>query len=263
MAKLGRKQILAGDDKYYSKVVGKALDLLEILKKSRAPIPLGDLTREIGLAKSSVFRILYTLEAAGYVDKDVAGHYQLSPDIRPLVPTYFVQDVLESAVPGIQQLQREFPETISLGVLFDNHIEVVSVAESPQRIRMGNTVGRIIPPHASSLGKVLTAHQDDTDRDRILRSYGLHAFTPKTVTDEVELRAELETVKTVGFATDAEENTLGGCCLGAPIRRNNEVVAAISVSMPSARFPSGEGRDALARATITAADTIAAAFSEL
>ena len=139
------KRMRPVDDKYFSKVVGKALEVLELIKTSAKPLSLNEATQHIGMAKSSVFRILHTLEIAGYITKDESGHYFLSSEVRPWISRFFVDELVEVATPRMWELCRRFSETVSMGVLFDNHIEVVAVVESPKLIRMGNTVGRIIP----------------------------------------------------------------------------------------------------------------------
>ncbi|MGH9341086.1 MAG: IclR family transcriptional regulator [Acidobacteriota bacterium] len=234
----GGKRTRRKENKYFSKVVGKALDILEILKRSGTPLSLNELTREVGLTKSSVFRILHTLDVAGYLDRNEAGQYMLSSDVRPLVPAYLQRKLIEAAVPRMKELNRRFSETVSLAILFTNHIEVAAVEESPRLMRMGNTVGRIIPPHASSLGKAITAYQPEQRREKLLRSYGLHVFTERTVTDEVELKRELEKVRAEGYSTDQEESTREGCCFGVPILGEaDHAIGAISISMPKTRVP--------------------------
>jgi len=127
-----------------------------------------------------------------------------------------------------------------MGVLFDNHIEVVAVVESPKLIRMGNTVGRIIPPHASSIGKSIAAFQTETRTEELLRSYGLTRFTSKTITDEIELKAEFEKIRKKGVSFDREETTEMGTCVGVPIRIGDQVLASMSLSIPNSRMPKGE-----------------------
>ena len=137
----------------------------------------------------------------------------------------------------MRALSREFGETITLAMHFDNRIEVVATLDSPHLIRMANTVGRILPPHASSLGKAITAHLPDDVVERLRRSYGTHRFTEYTITDEVALKQEYERVRTQGYWTDAEESVLEGCCFGAPIiGPDGVVIAAISLSMPKMRL---------------------------
>lgn len=223
-------------DPYFSQVVGKALDVLDALKRSPVPLSLNDVALKIRGAKTSVFRILRTLEVAGYVEKDEAGRYQLSAEVRALLPGPFLNKLIRTGLPKLKELTREFHETASLAVLFDNHIEVVAVVESPHVIRMGNIVGRIIPPHASSLGKSIVAFQPEERREKLLRTYGLHRFTANTITDQMQLKREYEQVRARGFSADMEENTPDGCCFGAPIlREDGNAIAAVSVSMPKSR----------------------------
>jgi DNA-binding IclR family transcriptional regulator len=224
------------DDKYFSKVIGKALDVIDILRASAQPLTLNELTMQIQLAKSSVFRILHTLEVSGYIERDAAGRYLVAPELRTTGPRQ-LRGVLADAAAGVlKDLSREFRETVSLAMRFENRIEVIATLESPHLIRMGNTVGRIVPPYASSLGKAVTAFQPEDIRERLVRSYGIHAFTERTLTDEVELKREFERVRSRGYSTDIEESVLDGCCFGVPIldARGN-AIAALSISAPKTR----------------------------
>lgn len=226
------------DEKYFSKLIGKALNLLAILRVAPQPLSLNEVTLRIGVAKSSVFRILYTLEVSGYVERDAAGRYALAHDLQTWGRGQWLSTLLKTADPLLRELNREFRETVSLAARFQNRIEVIALIESPQLIRMGNTVGRILPPHASSLGKAITAWQSEEVRERLLRSYGVHRFTSHTITDEVELKKEYERTRERGYSTDQEESVLEGCCFGAPVIGPDEAVwAAISMSLPKMRLP--------------------------
>ena len=243
--------------KYFSKVIGKALDTLDAVRSSSEPLTLNELTARVGLAKSSLFRILFTLEAAKYLERDAEGRYRLPQAFRPGASNGSGA-LVQAALPHMRELSREFRETISLAMRFDNHIEVVATIESPQLIRMGNTVGRILPPHASSLGKAITAFQPEELREPLIRSYGLHRFTAHTIVDELELRRELDAVRTRGYSTDVEESALEGHCFGAPIRSGGRVTSAISLSMPKMRIRDDDHRERLVAAVLRAAAAISA-----
>jgi IclR family acetate operon transcriptional repressor len=244
-------------DKYFSKIVGKALDALDLVRAAPEPLSLNELTLRIGLAKTSLFRILHTLEAAGYLEREPDGRYVAPAGLRPLASGSLQEAILDAAAVPMKELNREFRETVSLAMRFENHIEVIATIESPQLIRMGNTVGRILPPHASSLGKAITAFQPEDRRDSLLRSYGLHPFTAHTIVDERDLKLELERVRAQGFSLDAEESALGGSCFGAPVRGADEsVVGAISLSMPKMRLSSEKHREAVIAAIRRAAEEI-------
>jgi DNA-binding IclR family transcriptional regulator len=224
-------------DKYFSKVIGKALDIIAILRSSAQPLSLNELTLQLELAKSSVFRILHTLEVSGYIVRDAAGRYTVAADLQAWAPGQLRTALVDAASPALKELSREFRETVSLAMRFENRVEVIATLESPHLIRMGNTVGRIVPPYASSLGKAVAAFQPEEVRDRLVRSYGIHRFTEHTVTDEVELKREFELVRSRGYSTDEEESVLEGCCFGTPILdAYGDAIAAISVSSPKMRM---------------------------
>lgn len=255
-------------DKYFSKVIGKALDLIAILRSSAQPLSLHDLTVRLELTKSSVFRMLHTLEVSSYIDRDSAGRYTVAPDLRAWAPGRLRTALVEATTPALRELSREFRETVSLAMHFENRVEVVATLESPHLIRMGNTVGRIVPPHASSLGKAIAAFQPEEVRDRLIRSYGIHRFTEHTITDEVELKKEFERVRARGYSTDAEESVLEGFCFGVPILGvDGHAVAAISVSSPKMRMRDEPLQKrlvaALRRAAERASETLAPAAARL
>lgn len=244
-------------DRYFSRAVGKALDVLEYLKRKDQPLSLHELTLRLGGAKTSVFRLLRTLETAGYVSRNQLGLYSLSGDARALVPSQFASRLVSAAGPRIREIVREFRETTSVACLFSNHIEVVAVVESPQMIRMGNTVGRIIPPHASSLGKAITAFQTEDRREQLLRSYGIYRYTEHTITDEQALRVEFERIRSQGYSFEREESHLQGCCFGMPVFLEDEsAIAAISISMPVMRLEGDEQKSRFIAALSQAAQKI-------
>jgi IclR family acetate operon transcriptional repressor len=243
-------------DKYFAKALGKAFRVLEIFKQNKDPLALNEVTKLVGMAKTSVFRIIHTLEVLGYLEKTAGDQYTLSPTISYLGANRSLDKLLGAALPRMKHLGREFRETVSLAFLFKNHIEVVEIVESPQRIHMGNIVGSIIPPHASSLGKSISAGQPEWRRDRLLRTYGIFPLTNHTITDEVRLKEELDLVAAQGYAADLEESAPGGCCFGAPIfSEGDHPIAAISVSTPILRLENQEK-------VISAVRAAAAAISE-
>lgn len=239
-------------ERYFSRAIGNALRVLEIFQRSRRPLTLSEASAEAKLPKSSVFRILRTLEIAGYLQRVEGERFVLTPSASTM-PSQMVSHVVEIARPLMKQLGQEFRETISLAFLFENHIEVVAVIDSVHRVQMGNNVGSLIPPHASSLGKCLTAFQPSERGEKLIRAFSLVRFTPNTIVDEAAFQKELELVRARGYATDLEESTLGGCCVSAPILSNDGfAIAAISISMPKMRFTNQDRLLAAVRETASA-----------
>jgi IclR family acetate operon transcriptional repressor len=227
-------------DPYFSRAVSKALEALDLLSEASEPLTLAQLTAGLSLTKASAFRLLHTLESLNYISKTPSGQYFVAGLHHPHVPR-LVNQMMRVGGDALERLSMEFRETVSLAALFENHIEVVAIVESPQLIRMGNTVGRILPPHASSLGKAITAFQGPEMREKLLRSYGTPILTPRTISDQIALRQEFTLIQQRGYAEDREESTLGGCCFGAPILRSDKVaVGAVSLSMPQMRLTGPE-----------------------
>jgi IclR family acetate operon transcriptional repressor len=226
-----------GRDKYFSRAVSKALEVLEILQTESNALSMNEIAQRLELSKTSAFRLLRTLETTGYVTLDGRGQYKLSPGIHAVAPTQWLGKLLRIAMPHIQTLNLELAETISMAALFENRIEVVAVVESPHDIRMSNVVGHILPPNASSLGKVITAFQPPVQRERLLRSFKIYRFTDKTITDQKDLSKEYESIRSRKFAIDREECAPGGICFSVPIfSGGGQVSAAISLSMPTTRL---------------------------
>ncbi|MGB6197992.1 MAG: IclR family transcriptional regulator [Candidatus Acidiferrales bacterium] len=226
------------EPRYFSRGVGRALEIIELLTRNTGPLGLNEVASRMNMTKSSAFRLLRTLESLDYVAHSSDGRYLILPENRATVPSRIANSLVRVARNVMKRLNMEFQETISLAVLFTNHIEVVEVFESPLLIRMANTVGKIIPPHASSMGKAITALQNDETRNKLLHSYGFLRFTSNTITDELALRENFELIRRQGHAFDAEESTPDGCCFAVPlVIAPYGAIAALSLSMPKSRLP--------------------------
>ena len=230
-----------GHSGYFVRAVGNAIDILEILSERREPVSLARLTELLGRSKSSVFRILCTLEEKGLLERLPRDLFTLPHPGFTLRSNRQMERLKRAAQPFMRDLSRQFRETVSLAFVRENHIEIVEVIHSPQRIRMYNVPGGIIPPHASSLGKCIAAYQAEVVREHLLTTYGFHQFTPNTINDAAVLEEEFQRVREQGYAVDREESTMDGCCFGVPIRTSSdEVRAATSISMPKTRVADEE-----------------------
>lgn len=247
---------------YYSRAVAKAIDTIEFLAREAEPVPLHKLAARLKLTKASMLRILGTLEGKGILMKDADSRYSILSEGRSLVPPSIVRRLEQAAAAPMRDLLHEFRETISLAALFTNHVEVIAVLESPEIIRMGNTPGRILPPHASSLGKAIAAFLDPPAQFNLVNSYGLQPFTPATIVDELALRAEYDAIRRRGYSLDREETVPEGNCFGAPILdEDRHPVGSLSLSIPKARVELRGGEEKVIRAVRRAAEQISRAIS--
>lgn len=250
-----------GGTQYLSRSVSKSLKVLELLQTARSSMSLKEIAKRIQLSKTSTFRLLRTLEAAGCLVPVGSGEYRLAPGIYSVVPTLWLARLLRVATVRMQELNATLRETISLAALFDNRAEVVAVMESPQIIKMSNVVGHILPPNASSLGKVIAAFQTEEQQEKLLRSYGCWRFTERTITDPAQLQEEFRRIRADKFASDREESVPGGICFGVPVFHiAGEVNVALSSSMPKMRVHDQNHEKAIVAALHATADRISAEF---
>jgi len=220
-----------------SRSLAKGLMIVEALASRDGAMALKDVAALIGLGKASTLRLLRTLQGLGYIHRDEHENYYCER-VWPTVKQQMRLTALrQCAMPVLAQLNAELGETVALAFLFDDVIRVVEVIESTHHIRMSNYRGGILQPYASSLGKSITAFQTPELAQRLLYTYGIFALTPNTLTDFRAIQDDLAAVRERGYAWDREETVLGGMCCGAPIQLpGGEVFAALSMSMPKARF---------------------------
>ncbi len=225
-----------GDEGYYLRSIGRALEVLNCFD-GQTPLSLKEISLQMQLPESSLFRILRTLEKHEYLQQYRDGTYQLSPRLISGWLVRAADHVRDTARNELEHLVNAFNETASLAFLFDDRIHVLDCMETFHEIRMTNKIGRVLPPHCSAMGKAITAFQDRALADRMLEVYGLTPRTEHTITDRKKLFAEFESIRAKSVACDREESIRGGICFAAPLRiEGKPVVAAISLSTPSIRM---------------------------
>src|SRR5215468_2884745 len=202
---------------YHQRAIGRALDVLESFDDDRPERTLKEMAQDIGLPESSLFRILITLEGRGYLVQNSDGAYSLAPKVLLGRIQERAEKVRRVLRPHLQKLAGRFDETSSCAYLFENRIQALDSVETFHAIRMTNKPGRVLPPHASSLGKVITAFQKPETIDHILETHGLVPRTAHTVSDRQTLLAEFERIRAQGYAMDREESVTGGICVGAAV----------------------------------------------
>lgn len=222
---------------YQLRVITRALDVLECFSDKHPNLSFKEIGSLIALPESSLFRILMTLQARGYLLQNGDGCYQLPPRLLYGKVHERAEQLRERVHPFLQLLAGQFNETASLAYLFGDHIHVIDAVETFQEVRMTNKQGRVLPPHCSSLGKAITAFQPPEMISRILEAYGLAPRTHNTMLDRRAVLADFAHICETGVAFDREESIIGGICIAAAICSGSEpVVAALSVSTPVVRM---------------------------
>lgn len=220
--------------RYAVKAVDKALRILETLGKEPEDLGLAELSRKLAIEKSTLHRLLGTLEGQGFVRRDpVSLRYSLGIKMLELGTAVTARSALgRTAGPVLDRLAVRCQQTVNLAVLDGEEILYIAKRESPEPLRLTVEVGRRLPVHCTALGKAILAFRPPLEVRRLFsRRRRLRQLTPNTITDPRELMKHLEEIRRTGIAVDREELVLGLRCVGAPVLDfTGYAVAAISIS---------------------------------
>lgn len=234
----GRKGRKADGGNNIVKPVAKALKVLIAICTERHPPGLNDLIALTGLPKTTVFRYVSTLRAAGLIDVSPGGdRFHPSLGLWLLGQAAGVHERLRSiCLPVMLSLQKEFNETVNLGTLRGRQVVYIEIVESERSLRMQARTGALDPIHSTALGKALLAFMPE-ERWPSYLNHRLERYTGHTITDKVKLREQLREARILGAAYDRGENEEGALCVAVPLMaRNGSPLAALSISAPAHRF---------------------------
>lgn len=230
--------------KYPVLTVIKALDIIELLSKdtSNRGIGISELSRETGLGKSTIHRILDTLLYYRYIDKnEETNRYRLGWELYrmgQMVPRQNQLYNLDSTL--LIELSKQTKETINVAILKNSDVVIISKIEgSKENLRVSLQPGDHEPLHATGLGKVLISEFGEEEIRKAVREEKgkLKKFTHNTIMTVDELIVEIEKVRRQGYAVDSEEYSIGLYCMAMPLRDyTGNIIAALSVSSPYARI---------------------------
>lgn len=216
----------------------RVLRVLELFRAGERNLSLSEIAERMSLPKSSVHRLLMTLMAHEFVERDPATRrYGLGIRLFEIGSLVIHERGLHSAAhPVVEELAVTTGETCHLAVLSGTDAVYVYKIDGASTIIMSSRVGGRAPSYCTSIGKVLIAWAGDDVLRRVV-SAGFHAYTPNTIRDEAGLAAELEKVRGAGYALDREELERGLCCIAAPVRdHSGRVVAALGLAGPANRL---------------------------
>jgi IclR family transcriptional regulator, KDG regulon repressor len=218
--------------------VGTAIQLLKAFSEEQVDIGISDLSRRLGIAKSTVHRLAATLVAEGLLEQDrESGKYRLGIALFRLGALVRRRmDISSQGRPYIYALREKTNETVHLAILDGTEIMYVYNLESTQAIRMRSDLGVRKPAYCTAEGQAILAFQPQSVVDQVV-AQGLTPRTPQTITDPAELIKALALVRQRGCAIEDEESEIGMRGISAPIRNDaGEVVAAVGLAGPATRL---------------------------
>jgi DNA-binding IclR family transcriptional regulator len=216
--------------------VDRAISILQVLARHGA-VGVTDIAAELSVHKSTVSRLLGTLESRGLVEQASSrGRYRLGYGVVQLAAGATKQhDLSVTSRPICHELAETAGETVNVAVHDGRTVVSVDQVIGASTVTTVNWVGQRTPMHATSAGKVFLAHLPPAELKANLAE-GLKRYTDHTIVDAKLLTQQLEEVRTDGYAQSFDEHEIGLAAVAAPIRAlDGDVIAALTISGPTFR----------------------------
>lgn len=231
--------IMKGNTKYLIKSVQKACNILSLFNSDSTEMGTTELSKKLNLSKSSVHKILLTLEYEGFlVQNKTNDKYSLSTKFFEIACSYLNKmNFSELVKPLMEHLVDKFNETAHFAVLDDNEIVFVEKMTGNQPIQILSKKGKRCPIYCTSSGKIILANLTEEKAKEIVDNIEFKKFTNNTITSKEELLKEIDMIKDRGYSIDDEEFEVGIKCIGLPIKNiSGNLIGSLSITGPKFRM---------------------------
>lgn len=214
-----------------AQTVEKALKILILLGERQ--MSLSQLCEATGYHKSTVHRLVQTLCAYNFVQKEQNGTYSIGLKVVELSSMQLNKLELKTeAAPYLRQLALFMGYAVHLGIRDDAEVVYIDKIEPINTLRMFSEIGKRVPLYSTSLGKCLLLSHTDDEIIRLFEAVQMEQRTDKTIATIKGLLSDVAQARQDGYAFDEGENEPGIYCVGAPIYDyRGRVIAALSTSV--------------------------------
>jgi IclR family pca regulon transcriptional regulator len=221
--------------------LARGLRIIEAFEGHKEGLSTAEISRETGLSRAAVRRVLITLEFLGYAESD-GRVYRLTTRVMRLGFSYLSSSSLAMlAQPIIERVIELVPESSSVGVLESDQVVYVARATAKRVMSVGLSVGSRFPAYCTSMGRVLLSGLSEQELNAYLNRIQFIAVTPKTIVDKSLLADVVRQVRIDGFALNDEELELGHRSIAVPVRnRAGVLVAGMNIGLHAARVSVAE-----------------------
>lgn len=221
--------------------VDNALKVILLLGEQRE-LRLTEVSEHLGVATSTAHRILAMLVWRGFVRQDSRTKaYGPGPALTTVAFSVLRQmDIPRLAQPILEDIAVSLGETVHLGTLEGASARFLAVAEADAAVRVASRLGRSLPAHSTSTGKVLLAELSDEQFLRLYPEEVLPSVTSRSITSRDELVAELGRIRIAGYATNREESEDGVASVAVAVPVSSGLKLAINASAPVYRLPASK-----------------------
>lgn len=214
----------------------RALEILQYVARSSERCTLAKIAEALNAPKSSLFPILHTLNQNHFLLFDTATvSYKIGPAAFQVGMAYVNRiDILKHIEREMDSIVEKCSETVHFAILDCGNVVYLLKKDSPEAIRMTSTVGLSLPAYGTGIGKALLIDHD-INALRALYPDGLQPLTINTINDFDKLESQLLSFRHDDVSFEYEESNLHIQCVGAALRKNQKIVAALSVAVPTFR----------------------------
>jgi IclR family KDG regulon transcriptional repressor len=244
---------------YQAPIVKKAFQILELVAREEKHVAISDLSRELGISKSTVHGITRALEEAGALARDrKTKRYTLGTVFFELARAGYARiDLKDTARPVMEKLMRSTGQSVFLGIRSGNHVSIIDIVESKQDLKITSPIGTRVPLLAGALGKAFLAAMDRKRAISLVKAIGLRAFANNSITDADRYMETVDAARESGYGLDDEEYIQGVRAAAAVIRSPGQPVSAVWVVGFTQTMPA-EKMKRIAAETRLAAEEISA-----
>ncbi|MBI4790685.1 MAG: IclR family transcriptional regulator [Chloroflexi bacterium] len=220
-----------------TRAVDRALDILWCFSEEEPNLTLTQISKRVGMHKSTVYRLLATLEKKRFVQRLDDASYRLGLGLVELGFSVLKNnDIHRQALPYMQRLAAECNENVDLGILDGTEVLYLQVIESQQRVKIASAPGQRLPVFCTATGKAFLAFLPDKQAQTILKS-DHRKYTEYTTTLISEIHKQLQLTRERGFAVSEQEYEEGISAVAAPVLDANQYpIAAMAVVGPAFRL---------------------------
>jgi len=229
---------------YQAPIVTKAFRILELVAKKDKLLTISDLSRELGINKSTVHGIAHALEKVGAVVRDKkTKRYMLGMTLFELAKAGYARiDLKDIARPIMEDLMRSTQQSVFLGIRSRDHVSIIDTVEATQDLKITSPIGTRVPLLAGAIGKALLASMEEGQAASLIRTLGLRRYTEKSITDPNLYMNKVGEARASGFGLDDEEYIQGVRAVAAVIQNSGPQDSAVWVvgftpSMSADRLP--------------------------
>jgi DNA-binding IclR family transcriptional regulator len=209
----------------------QSFSVINFISKNPDGVTFTDIVTESGVPKSTVFRILHTLEHYAWVEKRGDRFFLGYMFIHYGLTTLSGRRIADIAAPVLESLVDQTGETAHLAVLSGKHSMILDVRESNKHIKLTSPAGQLLPLYCTSHGKLFLAYIVGNDLEGFYFGETLEKKTEHTITELSALRSEIKKIRMQGYSVDNQEYHENVRCCAAPIfDRSGGCIGAIGVT---------------------------------